>query len=1026
MKKTVFWIISLVLILSLALTACQEEATPEPTEEPTEEAVVEETEEAEEEVVAEPTEEPTDEEQLQALYDSAVESQAVVDEAVASAAEAATSAASFADQVTAAVEAYDFPETEAAAYEGEVTPNEGDFASVPTAEGTITDRKGSWVDEVSMVVVDVDSAITQIEADAIDIYAAGMATADQYQAVVDAGLEYSTASGLYYELTINPGGDPTFANTGKLNPFSSAKIREALNWVLDRDWMNQEIYGGIATPKFFPTLTALPDYSKHIEYARALEAKYAYDFEKGAAVFDEEMAAMGAEMVDGTWQFDGEPVEVIILIRNDSDGTRVPMGDYIGNQLEELGFVVDRQYKTSSEASPLWIGSDPEDGLWHLYTGAWSATVIDRDTGDDFQFFGTPQSVYGSVPLWQAYDISEEYAQLADDLANNNYSSMEERAEMFGAAMEGWFDTTYRVWLIDGKQFTPWKPELSVSYDIVAGVDTHSFWPYTLRWDGEEGGLVRWGTSDLFVDPINAVGGSNWTYDQQIINAIGDYGVLFNPFTGVQMPQRIEKADVQVLSSLPVTQTYDWVNLEFVDEVVVPEDVWFDWDVENQVFLTPKEAYTKDLLALPDAVAANTISAEDANASIPGVVADFDAAMSDVEAAYADKDLDALTSAVELAIQSSTMASDLASSAEYAASQNEAALADVDTFIDVIENGLTAKRMSRVYYPADLYDTVKWHDGSSFSIADIIMGMIMTYEPGSEGSAIYDESAAATLESSLAPFKGWKIVSEDPLIIEQYSDFWSLDAEGMVNTLWPNYGYGDASMHLIALSNIAEANGELAYSSDKAEASEIEWMSWVSGPSMDVLAADLDAAIADTTVPYEPTLGAYITAEELATRYENLKAFYEEYGHFYAGTGPLILSEVYPVEQTVTLKNNSDYVDSADKWSLFSEPKIAEAELDGPGRVTIGEATTFDVYITFNGEDYPVDEVSFVKYLLFSADGSLVEVGEAAPVGDGYFTVELSAEATGQLEAGACKLEIAAVVIPVALPSFASFEFVAE
>ncbi len=50
---------------------------------------------------------------------------------------------------------------------------------------------------------------------------------------------------------------------------------------------------------------------------------------KLTAVLAEEMPAMGAEMVDGKWTFEGEPVELIFLIRTDSDGTRKPMGDII-------------------------------------------------------------------------------------------------------------------------------------------------------------------------------------------------------------------------------------------------------------------------------------------------------------------------------------------------------------------------------------------------------------------------------------------------------------------------------------------------------------------------------------------------------------------------------------------------------------------------------------------------------------------------------------------------------------------------
>ena len=64
--------------------------------------------------------------------------------------------------------------------------------------------------------------------------------------------------------------------------------------------------------------------------------------------------------------------------------------------------------------------------------------------------------------------------------------------------------------------------------------------------------------------------------------------------------------------------------------------------------------------------------------------------------------------------------------------------------------------------------------------------------------------------------------------------------------------------------------------------------------------------------------------------------------------------------------NNDSYIDYADKWSLFSTPKTAVAELDGSGRVTAGAAATFDVYVTTaDGDAYPTNEVSFVKYLLF-------------------------------------------------------------
>ena len=68
----------------------------------------------------------------------------------------------------------------------------------------------------------------------------------------------------------------------------------------------------------------------------------------------------------GNGSIKGKPVTLIFLIRPDGDGTRKPMGDYVANQLETVGFTVDRQYKTSSEAFPIWLGTTAADGQWHL------------------------------------------------------------------------------------------------------------------------------------------------------------------------------------------------------------------------------------------------------------------------------------------------------------------------------------------------------------------------------------------------------------------------------------------------------------------------------------------------------------------------------------------------------------------------------------------------------------------------------------------------------------------------------------
>ena len=802
-----------------------------------------------------------------------------------------------------------------------------------------TKRHGGWLDEVIMSLVSANSAVTQIDAGVIDIYASNLSTPQDLAAIEEAGLLRSEQFGMYYELTFNPAG-PTFEATGKLNPFHNKKIREAMNWLVDRDYINQEVYGGSGVPKFTSIVSGFPDYARNVEIIRALESKYQYDFERAQVVITAEMEAMGATMTDGKWTYEGEQVELIFLIRNDSDGTRVSIGDYVSNQLEDIGFAVDRQYKTSSEASAVWFAGDVNDGLWHLYTGAWGSGAISRDDAMDFLFFYTPVFPYS---LSQSYtQHSPELTAISEALANKDFTTLEERKELFAEAIPAFAEIAYRVWLIDSKSFSTWRPGVEVAYDLAAGVLVNALWPHTLRRTGVEGDVLRWGTNDLFGAPANPIAGSGTANEFQWLFAVNDYDTLNNPHTGVPIPQRLESAEVVVEEGLPVGKTYDWLTLEFAPTIEVPGDVWLDWDAENQVFLS----------------------------------------------------IDELTEA------------------------------------GIITDTVTAKAKITYVYPADMFETVRWHDGSSLSVADFVMAMIMTFDVGTEGSAIYDEAQKATLDPFKSTFKGWKLVSTDPLTFEYYTDAWYLDAEIIVTPFnarfWPEYGAGNAPWSMIAVANQAEAKGELAYSTVKSSAGEIEWMNWIAGPSLAILEKNLVEMAEVDAIPYEPTLGRYLSADEVDTRYANLQQFYADWGHFWVGTGPYILGKVFPVEKVGSLYNNPDYVDLSDKWAIFSTPKMAEVALDGPGIVSIGEEAVYDVFITFEGDPYPMDEIDFIKYLLFGADGEIVEVASGEAVEDGYFTVTLSAETTALLATGSNKLEVIVVVIPVSIPSFSTIEFVTE
>lgn len=117
----------------------------------------------------------------------------------------------------------------------------------PTAVPRTT-RRGGWLDSVTMVAISPDAVVTQLQAGEVDIYASALGRAEDFKSAQAAGLQYKQVFGGYYELTFNPygGGDngAVFdASTGALNPFAVPAIREAMNMLVDRDYIVQEIYG---------------------------------------------------------------------------------------------------------------------------------------------------------------------------------------------------------------------------------------------------------------------------------------------------------------------------------------------------------------------------------------------------------------------------------------------------------------------------------------------------------------------------------------------------------------------------------------------------------------------------------------------------------------------------------------------------------------------------------------------------------------------------------------------------------------
>jgi peptide/nickel transport system substrate-binding protein len=791
---------------------------------------------------------------------------------------------------------------------------------------------------VFTAIADAPSAVAQLQAGTIDMYPATGGDANDFKTVkADTNLTYANTYGSNDQLLLNP---VDYTASGILNPFSSMKIREAMNWVVDRNYVAQEVTGGLAVPKYTALDTAFPDAARSAGALGAIATKYAYNLDKAQQVVKDEMTAMGATQdASGKWQFKGKPVTIIGLIRTEDE--RKLIGEYFANQLEKLGFTVDRQEKVRKEAAPIWQG-EVSKYTFGFYTAGWINTAIVRDEGFDFAQFNSGD--VQNIPVFLKFKPSADLKTAEDALLNNTFKTMDERAQLFNTALplsmtESWWG----VWVIDKLAFEPYSAKVSAAADLAAGFGNVLF-PYTAQFNDKSGGTLRIAQSGVLVQAWNPVQGSNWTDDQIAESFTEDHGAVPNPYTGLMIPKLITKMDVVAKTGLPIAKSLDWVNVSFQDNIAVPDDAWADWDAAKQVFVTAKDR------------------------------------------AAADK--------------------------KYAQ---------------------TANVQMTVTFNPDLLKS-KWHDGSTLSVADFVMGMIMTFDPGKKESKIYDEGyASSTLGAFMSHFKGVKIVSTDPLTITTWDDKYQLDAENNIYSWYPSYGgngdgdayaYGTGAWHNLTLGIQAEAEGKMAFSLDKSSSLKVDETSQVSGPTLAIQATYLDQDATAGYIPFAPTMSTYIKADEAKARYANLQAYYKAHNNLWLGTGPYFVDKVDSTAGSITLTRFKDYMFQTDAFSGFTTPKIAVAAVDGPTSLKAGDDGKFTVSVTFDNKPYASADLDKVSYTLFGADGSTVASGDATMTQEGEYAIDLTPDVTGKLTAGSASLNVAVSSKVVSLPTFVTYQFV--
>ncbi len=165
------------------------------------------------------------------------------------------------------------------------------------------------------------------------------------------------------------------------NPFAIREVRFAMNDLINRQYIVDEILGGAGGPQFAMATPGQPGTYKYSLIATRMGMTAEGNEKKALGEIDEAMkkAASLPELQgrlvkqDKWWTFDNEPVTIKFLIRVDDPQGRLKGGQYVASQIEKAGIKVDRLLWDRVKCIETSYYSDPASYQWNIYTEGWGA-----------------------------------------------------------------------------------------------------------------------------------------------------------------------------------------------------------------------------------------------------------------------------------------------------------------------------------------------------------------------------------------------------------------------------------------------------------------------------------------------------------------------------------------------------------------------------------------------------------------------------------------------------------------------------
>ena len=416
--------------------------------------------------------------------------------------------------------------------------------SFTAANAVESKEKGAYTDNIRFIqYLDGNTALQEIKNGNLDTYYFRIPLEKVSSISNDTSVKIYEKNAGSFGFLLNPAPSN---GSNVLNPFQFKEIRFSMNYLINREFVVDEILNGYGSVQIDPFGISSPEYEALIPILESYNFKYNPNLAK--ETIDKVLSANGAIKLEGKWTYKGAPILIKFMIRSD-DLPRKLMGEILANQLDSIGFTVQRNYGDLNKANLIVYGTDPQELAWQIYTEAFGGTsaFVRYNPVIAAQMYSP---YFSKMPGWANPSFWNYQNSTLDNITQSlefsNFNSQEERNELLREAVSSGIQESVRIFV--AQNIDPYVASSSIKgliNDFGAGISTSK--SLINARSEKNASTINVGVKQIYQGAWNGVGGCNDIYCTNILSLVSDPSTSRNPYNGEVLPLRNQWTNITTM-----------------------------------------------------------------------------------------------------------------------------------------------------------------------------------------------------------------------------------------------------------------------------------------------------------------------------------------------------------------------------------------------------------------------------------------------------------------------------------------------